>query len=124
MKSGTMLQSGRPIIATFVDLAAATAALHMNERRHLDTLHDVWKKGAPTPDSIVRDPKDYDERGTQVGNHVKRIVLPTMLASWIQDVSAARGMPLDYRQALNMAHGRADYGFDIHDKPLVFTVNK
>lgn len=114
----------KPIMATFPELAQALSGLHHWEKRHVDTLHDVWKALAPTPDSIVRNPKGYDPRYHQQGNHVRRIISPPDLVKWIQDVSAARGMPLDARQALNMAEGKADYALDMHDRPILFQVGK
>jgi hypothetical protein len=120
MSAGTLLNGGKPLIVTFRDLARATAGFHHWERRYVHSLHDVWKAHAPTPDSIIRHPRGYDERQRQAGNHEARIVPPTALARWFLDVSTARGMPLDWRQCLNMAEGRADLGVDLHSKPLLF----
>ncbi len=99
-----------PISVTFVELATAFADLHRGSKPMLDRLHDVWKLGAPTPTSIIRDPRGYDERVVQAGNVERRLLLPVPLAQWIQDVSAARGMPLTARQAANMVMGKTDYG--------------
>lgn len=101
-----------PLQVPFYALASAMATLHMWEPRYLDTLHDVWKQGAPTPDSIIRNARGYDERVPQAGNVERRIVLPTKLATWIVEMSAIRGYPYTYRQALNIAMGKADYGLD------------
>lgn len=101
-----------PLMVAFYELAHAMRTLHMWDTRYLSTLHDVWKCGAPTPDSIIRNPRGYDERVPQPGNVEKRIVLPSRLATWIVEMSAIRGYPYTYRQALNIALGRADYGLD------------
>lgn len=98
------------MFVTFAELRDALAPLHLNERSHVSTLHDVWKQGAPSPDSIIRNPKGYDPRLRQPGNLEKRLILPLRLAAWIQDVSGKRGMALTLRQALNMIAGEADLG--------------
>lgn len=115
-----MLNGGEPVVVSFRALAAATAVFHHWERRWLDALHDVWKRGAPTPDSIIRHPQGYDERQDQPGNTVTHIIPPPLLAQWLHDVSAARGMPLDMRQCLNMTQGKTDLALDMHTRPLLF----
>lgn len=112
-------KTGRPLIVTFRELAAALFPFHLNERAHLATLHDVWLKGAPTPGSRILNPKGYDERAWQPGNIVKRIVPAPWLAQWIQDMSAVRGMPLDWRQCMAMVEGQPDYGLDLLNKPIM-----
>jgi len=98
-----------PTFVTFRALLIALYDLHLGQKALIDRLHDVWKLGAPSPDSIVRDPKHYDERVRQAGNVEKRLLLPEPLAGWIEEASAARGMPLSARQAINLALGAADY---------------
>lgn len=105
----------KPLIVTFRDLRAAMAPLHMHEKAWVDALHDVWLTGGPTPDSIIRNPKGYDPRKRQPGNVEKRIVSPLPVAIWMQQVSAARGMALTSRQALNILAGDADYGLEAHE---------
>lgn len=92
---------------TFYELVQATRALHQDDPAYVARLHDVWKRGAPTPDSILRDPRRYDERLIQPGNIEKRVILPSALAEWIMDASAARGFPYSREQALAMTQGRA-----------------
>ena len=106
------VETVEPLLVTFVELLEALAPLHLHEKAYVDRLHDVWKQGAPTPDSIIRDPRAYDERKRQPGNVEKRIVFPTPLAQWVVETSTARGMPLTMRQALNMVNGKADYGLE------------
>lgn len=99
----------KPIICTFHELAAALEPLHQGDKADISRLHDIWRLGAPTPDSIIRNPKDYDERKRQRGNLEKRIVFPTTLVQWIQDVSARRGFPYNEKQALALAEGKPVY---------------
>lgn len=108
----TDLSRARPLIVTFRELATALRSLHQNNVHDLAGLHDVWKRCAPTPDSIVRDPRHYDERVKQPGNLEKRIVVPSILAQWIMDISKKRGYPYSYRQAMNLIEGRVDFGLD------------
>ena len=70
-----------PLICTFRQLARPFLPLHQMERRYLDTLHDVWKRGAPTPNSRITQPKGYDERLRQRGNYEARIVPAPWLAA-------------------------------------------
>ncbi len=102
----------KPLFLTFRELWMVTYPLHLGEKRWVDTLFDVYKLGAPGPQSIIRDPRGYDERKAQPGNDVERLILPTKFAAWVMDVSAARGHPYSQRQAMNLLHGSADYGFD------------
>lgn len=108
----------RPIFATFRQLALATADFHRWRKAPLDRLHDLWLKGAPSPDSRILQPAHYDPRHLQPGNVEKRLVLPTALAQWIHEMAAENGMPLAWRQSLNIALGQADLGLDLHDQPL------
>jgi hypothetical protein len=112
LKRGIIIEQGKPLLTTFVELRDALSPLHIHQKAWVDSLHDVWKKGAPTPDSIIRSPKGYDERLRQAGNVEKRIVLPTPLADWIMQVSAARGTPVNFKQAMRMVNGEADFGFE------------
>ncbi len=102
-----------PSFVTFAALRDAMLPLHQGDKALIDRLHDVWRLGAPSPGSWVRDPAHFDERSEQVGNYVARLILPTKLATWIVEVSAIRGYPFHMRQALNIVYGRADYGFDL-----------
>lgn len=107
-----LVGEGKPLMVTFVELRQALSSLHLNQPAHVDRLHDVWKQGAPTPDSIIRNPKGYDERKRQPGNVERRIVFPTALAQWVVEVSQARGMPYTMRQALAIVDGTEDYGLE------------
>ena len=47
----------------------------------MDTIHDLWKIGAPTPDSTAM--------------REKRIIFPGQLIKWLDDVLTRQGRPLD-----------------------------
>jgi hypothetical protein len=66
---------------TWNQLVAETRAIHRNRRGALDSLHDIWKRGAPSPGSIVRT-RHFDERDPQPGNVVKRAVQKSSLDEW------------------------------------------
>lgn len=95
----------QPLICTFRQLARTMLPLHQMERRYLDTLHDVWRRGAPTPNSIIRRPKNYDERLRQRGNYEARIVPAPWVAAWVRDVATERGFPIDDALALKIMEG-------------------
>jgi len=102
----------KPYILTFVELSTIMLPLHQGDKKLLASLHDIWLKGAPTPDSIIRDPKHYDPRLKQAGNVEKRIVLPNALAQWIHAASEKMGFPYTWRQSMNIALGYEDYNLD------------
>lgn len=102
----------QPLIVTFYDLLALLGPLHQGNQADVARLHDIWLEGAPTPDTRILNPRNYDERKRQPGNREKRIVFPPLLARWVMDVSKRRGFPYTERQVYNMLAGRADYGFD------------
>lgn len=64
---------------TFSDLCDALAPLHLGNPAWIADLHDCWLKGAPSPDSIVRNPHHNDPRNAEqqerFGNVEKRLVL-------------------------------------------------
>ena len=76
----------KPIAISFFQLAYAMRSVHQWHKPDVDRLHDIWKQGAPTPDSRLLDIKNYDPRKVQAGNVEKRIVLPTAFATWFKDV--------------------------------------
>lgn len=90
----------KPIIITFRELATNLAPLHMWHKSDVDNLHDVFLKGAVTPDSIIRNPKHYDPRLKQYGNYEARIMIPAMLSQWVVDVCQRRGITPEVGQGL------------------------
>jgi hypothetical protein len=109
-RSSPVIEAETALVVTFAELREALAPLHLGRKSWVDALHDLWKLGAPSPDSRILMPKGYDERQRQPGNVEKRLVLPTPLAQWIVQVSAARGIPYTFAQAVHMLAGQADYG--------------
>lgn len=96
---------------TFVELCTALRPLHQFDPSMVNDLHDVWKQGAPSPDTIIRNPKDYDERKRQAGNVEKRLMLPLPLMGWIERATAKRGMPVSAAQAAALLEGKTRYNW-------------
>lgn len=96
----------KPIICTFHELSRALRSVHLGVKADVDRLHDVWKMGAPTPGSRVLQPKIYDPRVPQghLGNFEARIVFPSALAAWAQDVLQRRGAAITTDQALRLVN--------------------
>lgn len=99
------------LVLTWRELVYSLKAIHQWRKADVDRLHDIWKQGAPTPDSIVRNPVGYDPRINQAGNVEKRIVLPTPLADWVRDVATRSGLAISPADAVQlvraMQQGRA-----------------
>lgn len=97
----------KPLVLTWRELFSAMFALHLGEKADVDALHDIWKFGAPIPQSRILKPKGYDERLEQAGNFEARVVFPKMLVKWIVDVSTRRGFPFTEVQAIALTQGHA-----------------
>lgn len=89
----------KPLVCTYRQLAFALRRLHAWQPPLLADLHDVWLKGAPTPDSRVQKPQGYDPRKLQAGNLEKRIVLPSLLAKYIEETGKRKGIPMTLADA-------------------------
>jgi hypothetical protein len=100
------IQTLQPLTLTWLELVQLTAPLHLFIKAEMDALHDVWKMGAPIPQSRILSPVGYDERKVQRGNYEARIIFPNSLAKWIVDVSARRGIPCDWMQAIAITQGQ------------------
>lgn len=99
----------QPVICSWVQLARATQDLHRWEKGPLDELHDIWLKGAPTPDyQVAVAGKTFDERRPRVGDVLTHIVPPLPIAQWIKTMSARRGFPYSDRQALAITQGQVE----------------
>ncbi len=96
----------KPLLVTWLELHLAMMPLHQNVKADVDRLHDIWLLGAPTPNSRILNMAIYDPRLLQAGNYECRIVFPTQLAKWIVDVSARRGYPYTWEQAINLTQGQ------------------
>lgn len=89
----------KPFICTFYQLAYALRSLHLYLKPEMDRLHDVWKMGAPSPQSRILNPKIYDPRIPQYGNYEARIVFPTALSNWIKETGAHQGIEMSLKDA-------------------------
>lgn len=96
----------QPLTLTWLELVKLTAPLHLFIKAEVDALHDVWKLGAPIPQSRILNPVDYDERKVQRGNFEAHVVFPTLLAQWIMDVSTRRGIACNWEQAIAITQGQ------------------
>lgn len=85
----------KPVVLTWRELEAITRPLHMNVKADVDRLHDIWKMGAPSPDSRVLLPRGYDPRKQQAGAYEARLVLPTVLRRWIEETATRRGISFE-----------------------------
>ena len=72
-----------PLMLTFRELEAVVAPVVMGDKWAKDTIGDLWRKLAPTPQSIPNTPGE------------KRIVAPSHLMAWLGDVLNRQGKPLD-----------------------------
>lgn len=84
----------KPIICTFRQLAFTLRALHLWQKKHVDTLHDCWTRGTPTPNTIIRNPKQNDPRKAVAGNFESRIVFPKLLAKWVTETANEQGIAM------------------------------
>lgn len=91
----------KPIVCTWRELSYGLRSVHGWVKADVDRLHDIWKMGAPSPNSRVLTPKGYDPRvdGTQLGNYEARTVFPTPLSKWLMETSARRGIPMSEADA-------------------------
>jgi hypothetical protein len=106
------LDLAQPLIATWLELQAAFAPLHMHDAADVDRLHDIYVNSVPAPSYRVAVPgASFDERKPRPGDNFKHVINPLALAKWIREVSNNRGFPYSERQALNIALGIEDYGF-------------
>ena len=92
----------KPVFLTWRALYAALWPLHMDVKADVDRLYDIWKIGAVTPNSIVRNPKGYDQRLNQPGNYEARIVWFKPVSRWVVDVTTRRGTPMTPEDAMAM----------------------
>ena len=84
----------KPVSLTFFQLSVSLQALHGWNKADVDRLHDVWLKGAPSPDSRLLNIEVYDPRKVQVGNVEKRLIIPNLFIEWFNDVAQRRGLSL------------------------------
>jgi hypothetical protein len=99
------MESLKPLILSWRELAEVMSPLHLWEKGDVDALHDIWKFGAPSPQSRILVLKNYDERKAQAGNFEARIIFPKMLTKWIIDVAFKRGIAMTEMQAIALTQG-------------------
>lgn len=109
MTERTINLADSALIVTWIELSAAFAPLHLNEKAYVDRLHDIWRNSVIAPTWNVEPGRVYDERKPKHGENFKVIVSPMALATWICEVSEKRGFPYSQRQALKIIMGEADY---------------
>ena len=101
-----------PISLSFYELSLCTRAVHGWNKPDVDRLHDIWLRGAPTPNSRILNPKIYDPRAVQTGNVEKRLIIPKLFADWFDDVAKRRGFSLKADTAYQ-ALGRINRAFNL-----------
>lgn len=77
----TNLKGVRPLIVSYSELEAILQPITMGYAWGENTIHDLWKIGAPSPQSTI--------------DNERRIVFPSQLAAWLKDVLNKKGQPLD-----------------------------
>lgn len=70
-----------PLIMTFEQLKKVLQPITAGYAWGEGTIHDLWKKGAPSPDSGP-------------GKIEKRVIIPKHLYAWLEDVLQRQGRPL------------------------------
>lgn len=96
--------------SSYRELAVAMYPLHMGDQAELDKLHDIWRMGVPSPNSMVTSEhvrRGYDERRD---DNIRRLLMPRQLIAWMVDASAKRGMAFTWAQAYSLFNGNANYG--------------
>lgn len=86
----------------FKGLLKAFEPLIMGERKYVNDLYDIWKMGAPTPDSIIRNPKHYNP---EINGSVKRIIPTIWLYKFFSDLAARRGIALSKAEIRQILEG-------------------
>lgn len=95
----------KPIVVEFWKLTFVLRSIHKYRKADVDRLHDIWKLGAPSPDSRVLTPKGYDPRVNQLltmGNREQRTVFPTQLQKWLKDIIMQDGLAISDEDALKL----------------------
>lgn len=102
------IDMARPLECTWLQLQQAMYPLHLNNPGDVTRLHDVWLYGGvPSPSYRVALPgEQFDERNPRPGDHLVHLVMPTALATWIEEMSAKRGFPYSAQQAMNITQGK------------------
>jgi len=86
------------IVTSYKDLSTAFDHVILS-RAESARLHDIWRMGAPTPDSIILDLNSYDERNIST---VKRIIPESWLQPFVKEIAATRGIPLTKQELISI----------------------
>jgi len=89
------------ITTDFKELLRAFNAFGLS-RGEVNDLYDVWKLGAPTPDSIIRDPKHFNP---EHDNTVKRVIPTEWLRPVLKNLADKRGINLTEELAEAILYG-------------------
>lgn len=101
-----MNQKNSVIVSDFNGLLRAFSPLIMGEKSEIENLYDIWKMGAPTPDSIILDVKNYrPEEHNQSYGRVKKVIPTLWLEKWLTDLATRRGIPLSSMEVKNILEG-------------------
>lgn len=79
----------RPVCLSLADLETILAPLVIGYKWGQETIHDLWKLGAPMP------PMPGQASGADV-----RLIVPSQLMAWLEDVLKRQGRPLSESAAL------------------------
>jgi hypothetical protein len=71
-----------PLMLTYAELVQVLYPITMGYEWGEGTMRDLWKMGAPTPNSLM---------GTEPE---RRIIFPGQLAKWLADVLERKGQPI------------------------------
>lgn len=91
-------QSLPPVCLTYQQLQAVLGPIVLGYKWGEDTIMDLWRLGAPVPPQPGR---------PQTG---ERLILPSQLMAWLEDVLTRQGRPLSqsaqlYAQMIKMEKG-------------------
>jgi hypothetical protein len=97
-------QNLSPLLCTYAELHATLHPYTDGYKWGEGTIHDLWKRLSPTPNSIVGTPSE------------RRIIAPGHLGEWLLDVLKWQGFPAtemitiygDFMEALSGRRPRAD----------------
>ena len=79
----SVARSPEPLILTYMELEAVLGPIALGNKWAEGCIHDLWKMGAPTPQSRVGTPSE------------KRIIFPKQLFKWLETTLNESGKPLD-----------------------------
>lgn len=86
--------SMKAFFVTWLQLYAITIPVHRNDGGAVKRLHDIWKVGAPSPQSRIQHTRGYDERKYTPGNYEARLVFPKLLMVWVKEESQRQGLAI------------------------------